>query len=190
MNDARKWDRIHGAQQSDPPRPSAVLAEFEHLLPPGGDALDVACGRGGNALLLAVRGLSTCAWDISTVALAALNKLAADAGVHIHTECRDVTTDPPEPAGRDVIVVSHFLDRPLIPHLIAALRPGGLIFYQTFVRDAVDAFGPSNPDYRLGANELLALFRPLRILAYRDEGATGDIRRGWRNEAMLIGRKE
>lgn len=187
VTDAQKWNRIHAAPQASAPRAAAVLAENQHLLPHSGAALDLACGRGGNALLLAARGLQTGAWDISPVALEKLRELAAASGIRISTVCRDVTAHPPEAAGFDVIVVSHFLDRSLAPHLIAALRPGGLIFYQTFVLDAVDAAGPANPEYRLGPNELLALFSPLRILVYREEGTAGDIHHGWRNEAMLVG---
>ncbi len=189
VTDAQKWDRIHSTPDSPPPAPAAVLFQNQHLLPPCGDALDLACGRGGNALLLAAHGLQTSAWDISSVALAALHRAASDAGYLITTDCRDVSAMPPSPASQDVIVVSHFLDRALAPHLIAALRPGGLLFYQTFVRAAVEAIGPSNPLYRLGPNELLQLFRPLRLLVYREEGTVGDIKQGWRNEALLVGQK-
>ncbi len=38
------------------------------------------------------------------------------------------------PESFDVIVVSHLLDRTLAPALVAALRPGGLLYYQTSVR--------------------------------------------------------
>ena len=187
--DALKWDRIHSTTDPASARAAAVLTQNLHLLPPTGEALDIACGRGGNALLLAAHGLRTSAWDISAVALETLRNTASGTGVYISTDCRDVTASPPAPASQDVIVVSHFLDRLLAPDLIAALRPGGLLFYQTFARDAVDTTGPTNPEYRLGPNELLALFRPLRILVYREEGAIGDVQHGWRNEAMLVGQK-
>jgi tellurite methyltransferase len=35
----------------------------------------------------------------------------------------------------DVIVVSRFLDRTLSDAIIDALKPDGLLFYQTFTRD-------------------------------------------------------
>ena len=189
VTDALKWDRIHSTTDPAPPKAAAVLIQNQHFLPTAGDALDLACGRGGNALLLAAHGLKTRAWDISDVALAALRKAAGDAGYQVTTDCRDVTASPPPPASQDVIVVSHFLDRVLAPHLIAALRPRGLLYYQTFVRAAVESTGPANPRYRLGPNELLELFRPLQILVYREEGTTGDVSQGWRNEAMLVGQK-
>ncbi len=188
-SDAQKWDRIYTDRPTATPLAATVLIQNQHLLPETGSALDLACGRGGNALLLAARGLVTHAWDISMVALEDLRQLAANAGLLINVDHRDVTKNPPTPDSLDVIIVSHFLDRALIPHLITALRPGGLLFYQTFLRAAVDASGPSNPEYRLGSNELLALFRSLQILVYREEGVIGDIQRGWRNEAMLVGRK-
>jgi SAM-dependent methyltransferase len=186
VSDAQKWDRLHAAGDGSTPRAAAVLIEFAHLLPACGEALDLACGRGGNALLLAAAGLATGAWDISAVALAQLERHAAAAGVRIATACRDVVAAPPLRESADVIAVSHFLDRSLAPHLAAALRPGGLLYYQTFVRDAVDGTGPSNPAYRLGPNELLRLFAGLKVLAYREEGTVGDVARGFRNEAMLV----
>lgn len=189
MSDTQKWDRIHDAAGAERPVAATVLSANLHLLPRTGTAVDVACGRGGNALLLAAAGLDTSAWDFSTVALARVEHHALEAGVPVRTECRDVVASPPAPESFDVIVVSHFLDRTLAPHLAAALRPGGLLYYQTFVRAAVDGGGPSNPAYRLAEGELLRLFADLQPLVYREEGLVGDVLRGWRNEAMLVARK-
>ena len=180
------WDTRHG----DPlKRPSVaqVLVENLHLLPAQGSALDLACGLGGNALALAEKGLQTTAWDLSPVAVERLQAFAAERGLtRLTAEVRDVEGDPPPAGCFDVIVVSHFLSRPLIPHLSAALRPGGLIFYQTFTRIAVSDTGPSNPEYRLGDNELLRLFDGLRVRVYREENRLGDTDLGVRDVAMLV----
>jgi hypothetical protein len=88
-----------------------------------------------------------------------------------------------------VIVVSHFLDRSLAPAIIAALRPGGLLFYQTFSRVAVTDRGPEDPAFRLAENELLELFKPLKVRIYREEGRLGDTSQGWRDIAMLVAEK-
>jgi SAM-dependent methyltransferase len=182
---AAKWDARY-RERSGTPLPARVLVDNLHLLPKGGDALDLACGLGANALLLCSRGLRTRAWDISAVAIGAL-RAAAPAGCGLIAEVRDVVRQPPAPDSLDVIVVAHFLERGLFPSLIAALRPGGLLFYQTFTRAAVDPQpGPGNPDFRLDDNELLALCAPLRLLVYREEGLVGDRSRGWRNEAMVV----
>lgn len=172
-----------------PSQAARVLVDNLHLLPAAGKALDLACGVGANALLLSSHGLDTWAWDISPVAIEKLRQSARERGLPVTAEARDVLRHPPEPLCYDVIVVAHFLERVLLPHLIAALRPAGLLFYQTFTKARVDDIGPRDSAYRLAENELLMHFSALRIIVYREEGLSGDIRRGWRNEAMLIGQK-
>ena len=171
------------------PEPCEVLAAHSHLLPTQGDALDLACGRGGNALYLAARGLSTRAWDISPVAIQSLSDVASRNGLPLMAEQRDVTADPPASGSFDIIVVSRFLDRTLAPAICAALRRGGLLFYQTFIREKTTDTGPNNPAYRLEANELLRLFKPLHLIYYHEEGNVGDTSQGFRNEAMLVAQK-
>lgn len=170
--------------------PAKVLADNLHLLPVAGQALDLACGLGANALLLARHGLTTWAWDISPVAISRLDAAARAAGLTVHSEVRAVTARPPEPGRFDVIVVSRFLERSLAPALQAALRSGGLLFYQTFSKLRLSKDGPSNPAFLLDDNELLRLFPALKVRIYRDEGQSGDITRGFRNEAMLVAQKE
>ena len=184
-----KWDRRH-RQASDSGRIAEVLEQNLHLLPEtGSDALDLACGRGANAILLAQQGMRVRAWDFSPEAIAVVERAAREAGVELIAECRDVIDQPPRPATFDIIVVSFFLERCLVSPIVQALRPAGLLFYQSFARDAVSAMGPSNPEYRLGAGELLELFRSLRPRVYRDEGRLGDPRRGCRDIAMLVAEK-
>ncbi len=186
----RKWDERHGAA-TGMPAAVPVLADHLHLLPRHGRALDLACGLGANALLLARCGLEVSAWDFSPVAVERLRAAAAGAGLAVATAVRDVVAAPPAPESFDVIVVGRFLERALAPALCAALRPDGLLFYQTFIRDKVTGVGPSNPDYLLAENELLHLFVPPLVLrVYREEGRVGDTHRGFRNEAMLVAQKK
>ncbi|MCY4211276.1 MAG: methyltransferase domain-containing protein [Gammaproteobacteria bacterium] len=187
--DQVKWDRIYTGSAAKSVGPCRVLSSHIHLLPTRGEALDLACGRGGNALFLAACGLATRAWDISGVAIQALSEQASQRRLSLITEQRDVTIDPPTPESFDVIVVSRFLDRTLAPAISAALRARGLLFYQTFIREKVTDTGPDNPAYRLAPNELLQLFPSLQVLHYHEEGAVGDTRRGFRNEAMLVAQK-
>ncbi len=182
---AGKWDARY--REAGSAVASEVLAENRHLLPAAGEALDLACGLGGNALLLARHGLRTTAWDLSPVAI---ERLASEAeGLPLRAEVRDVLAMPPAAARFDVIVVSRFLERDLCPALVAALRPGGLLFYQTFTRDKAVAGGPSNPDFLLAENELLRLFGGLCLRVYREEGRLGDVTRGLRNEALLVAQR-
>ncbi len=184
---AAKWDDRY--REGGLPGAARVLAENSHLLPASGEALDLACGLGGNALLLAQAGLRTQAWDISPVAIERLNAAASTAGLPLNAVVRDALAAPPAPLSFDVIVVSRFLARDLCPALLAALRPGGLLFYQTFSRDKAVPGGPSNPDFLLAENELLQLFTGLRLRIYREEGCIGDVQHGLRNEVLLLAQK-
>ncbi len=180
-----KWDARY--RESDRELiPARVLLENRHLLPPKCRALDLACGLGANALLLAELGLQVSAWDLSAVAIDRLKDAASARGLRIDAQVRDLQAHPPERSAFDVIVVAHFLDRALAPRIVEALRPGALLFYQTFTREAVSDCGPSNPEYRLGVNELLRLFPGLIVRVYREEGRLGDQTLGGRDVAMLV----
>ena len=183
---ARKWNLRYADADPVAARPCGALEDYAHLLPAQGRALDLASGLGGNAVFLARRGLDTAAWDVSPVAIAKLRDHAEQQGLSVHAEVRDVQSAPPNPDTFDVIVVSCFLERELAPALARALRPEGLLFYQTWTREAVDDRGPQNPAFRLAPNELLALFRDLRVIVYREEGLIGDTTRGLRSEAWLV----
>ncbi len=181
-----KWDQRHG-QAEGPAQPAQVLAENRHLLPVAGEALDLACGLGANALLLAEAGLGVTAWDLSPVAIQRLAEQARSRGLSgLRAEARDVLAAPPTPSSFDVIVCSHFLERALMPALTAALRPGGILFYQTFSQTRVTGVGPSNPAFRLADNELLRLLPGLRLRFYREEASLGDLGVGCRDLAMLV----
>jgi SAM-dependent methyltransferase len=184
----RRWNTRYRQTTGDA-KPARVITENQHLLPSAGRALDLACGLGGNARFLAEHGLDTWAWDVSEVAVTQVQRMSQQCGLSLQAEGRDVSLHPPTPNSFDVIVVSRFLDRDLAPALIEALAPDGLLFYQTFTRDALAVVGPKNPAFLLEVQELLSLFRPLRVLCYREEGQVGDMSRGLRYEAMLVGQK-
>ena len=188
-NNEEKWNAIYQSRTHDQKQATRVLIENRHLLPESGKALDLACGLGANALYLAQHKLDTCAWDISSEAISTLDKFAKDSNINLVTEVRDVSNNPPSEDTFDVIVVSHFLDRKIIPNIKNALKKNGLIFFQKFTADKTNETGPKNPDYLLGKNELLSLFKEFTILVYREEGSVGDTGQGFRNEVMLIAQK-
>lgn len=183
-----KWDRIYAAcnQAADA---SEVLSIHSHLLPPQGKALDLACGLGGNALLLAEHGLTVDAWDISPVALSRLQMQAEQSRLQIALRKVDIRPGELPQNQYDVIVISRFLDRSLCNAIMAALKTEGLLFYQTFTRTKLDRQGPGNPAYLLDCNELLQLFSPLNLVFYQEYARIGDLRQGNRNEACYIGQK-
>lgn len=182
---ARKWNQRY-TESTDAGTPAAVLLHCAHLLPARGEALDLACGLGANARFLAQRGLHCTGWDISQVALDQLARWRGDDGAQVYTQLRDVEAEPPAPASFDVIVVSDFLHRPLCNALSAALRPGGLLFYQTWCADKCVTAGPSNPDFLLQTNELPSLFTGLEIRFYQHFSRAGDLTLGDRDRACLV----
>jgi len=188
MSIRSKWNERYRAATGDR-EASRVLRENLHLLPEIGNALDLACGLGGNAILLAEQGLNVDAWDFADVPIAALQTMASDRHLSINAKVRDVVADPPEQESFEVIVVSYFLDRDIVPALIRALKPEGLIYYQTFTRQHVSDRGPKCDEFRLADQELLHLFSALQVLFYREEGMVGNVQKGFRDEAMIIGMK-
>ncbi len=157
---------LHGAD-----RPAEFLAAQLFRLPKG-RALDLAAGRGRNALWLAAGGWAVEAFDRDEDALAALADAAKARHLADLTVRRvDLETDPVLPAARyDVIVACFYLQRTLFPAIIKALKPGGMLLYETFLIDNhVRYQHPRRKEFCLGHNELLQLVSPLRVLHY-DEG--------------------
>jgi SAM-dependent methyltransferase len=148
-------------------QPSAWVARFASLIPPG-EALDLACGSGRHARLLAARGLQVTALDRDAGALAAASGQGVDTVVH---DLEAPGSRWPFAPGRfQGIVVTNYLHRPLFGAIVASLAPDGILIYETFAQGN-EVFGkPSNPDFLLAPGELLdvAMRAGLRVLAYED----------------------
>ena len=166
-------------------QPNQWLVANAGLLPVCGAALDVASGRGRNALWLAARGLAVHAIDRDATALASLRESAVRTHLAVDTESVDLETDtsPLDVSRYDLIVVVHYLHRPLFPHLVAALRPGGVLVYETFTSAQARRGKPTNPAFLLQPGELISLASGLTLLATR-EGTFEN-----RDVASLVARK-
>ncbi len=184
-----KWN-CHFSQIAEHfPQPAEVLADNTNLLPLKGKALDLASGLGGNALLLAKLGFDTTAIDISDVALTKLMNNAVKHRLKIDSKAINVITNPIPATFYDVICISHFLERTICHNIKEALKPQGLLFYQTWTEEKVDKTGPSNPEFLLKPNELLSLFSDLRVIYYREEGFNAKPDSAYRNKALLVAQK-
>ncbi|HTY04327.1 MAG TPA: methyltransferase domain-containing protein [Rhodocyclaceae bacterium] len=134
--------------------PSAWVSRFAPLIPAGGDVLDLACGGGRHARLLAALGYRVEAVDRDEQLLAGLSGVDG-----VTTRVADLEGGPWPYFGRafDGIVVTNFLWRPLLPQLFACLGEGGVLIYETFMAGN-ERFGkPSHPEYLLRQGELLDL---------------------------------
>jgi len=184
-----KWNHIYSQPDQASYKAVEVLTENDFLLPTTGIALDLASGLGANAIFLAEHGLAVTAWDISLVAIEKLTTYAARQGLNINACQQKIVANSFTECSFDVIVVSRFLDRTLSDAIIGALKPDGLLFYQTFTREKISQKPPNNPDYLLDCSELLELFSPLRVIFYRENALIGEQQRGLRNEAQFVGQK-
>ena len=158
--------------------PEPWLTDNQDLLPGSGQALDVACGRGRHALWLAAKGLVTVAIDRDPDAVRFIDDEARRRGVPVTAAVVDLERadagglegSPLRSRGAfDIIVVIHYLHRPLFPALRAALRPGGVLVYETFTKAQAARGRPTNPAFLLDSGELAALVAPLEILRAREE---------------------
>jgi SAM-dependent methyltransferase len=139
-------------------------------LPAKGESLDLACGSGRNALWLAEQGFRTMAVDRNADAIRSLAEEASRRGLSIRTEAADLEIGQPflQPGSFDLIVVVHYLHRPLFPSIVGALRRGGVLVYETFTRAQAARGKPTNPAFLLEPGELISLVRSLNILAARE----------------------
>jgi len=149
----------------DPAIPASPwVKRFAGLVPEGQSVLDVACGHGRHARFFRARGYRVVAVDVD---VSGLQDLAGDAGVEIVRS--DLEREPWPFEGRDFggVVVTNYLYRPLLPKLIAAVAPGGVLIYETFSRGNELVGRPRNPDFLLAPGELRRVLAPdLQVVAY------------------------
>ena len=155
--------------------PSPWLIDNGDLLPRGGKkVLDVACGRGRHALLLASAGFEVHAIDRNPDAIAFVRATAERLRLSLTADVVDLEGDAPPDlpaAAYDAVFVFNYLHRPLMPALRAALKPGGRMFYETFTARQGERGHPKNPAFLLKDGELAELVAPLTVLRSRE----GDI---------------
>ena len=166
-----KWNQRWQEKSSSPEwHPDDWLQRTLPYLPDGGTALDLACGIGRNALCLAKRGYQVTAVDFSEVALDQLRKEVRPSDLHIDLIQADLeAADFPFPPGHfDLALQFYYLYRPLLPSLLEAVRPGGLVIIRTFSRAGEDRFGAVNKEISLAPGELLQLFTGWDILLYEE----------------------
>lgn len=165
------WDeRFRSGEYPSDVEPSPVLRGYVEERT-GGRALDVACGTGRNAVFLASQGYAVDAIDQSVEGLRITRRNAEDRGVGerlavIQADARQFEY----PKNRyDIVTVSFFRTLDRLGDLKAALKPGGLLFYQHHLRsDPPAERGPSTERYRFRSNELLRACLDLTVLYYEE----------------------
>lgn len=153
--------------------PSPWVQRFVPLIAAGGNVLDLACGSGRHARLLASCGYTIEAVDRNEALLETLREVPG-----ITTRCADLEGGPwPYNGYRFAgIVVTNYLWRPLMPQLMATLDKGGVLIYETFMLGN-ERFGkPENPAFLLRQDELRHVIRGhLELIAF-EQGEVSDPR--------------
>ncbi|WP_181773735.1 class I SAM-dependent methyltransferase [Amycolatopsis pittospori] len=123
------WDELYERRAAGSPRVNPRLAEIAGPLTPG-DALDLGCGAGGDALWLAVHGWTVTAVDISGAAVRSLQRRAESLGAPITALRVDLAGDFPD--GTFDLVSAQYLHTPFAldrAHVLRtaakAVAPGG-----------------------------------------------------------------
>lgn len=188
-SDQNRWDqRFMEKGFALGKEPNPFLKKNIRFLPKG-KALDIATGEGKNAVFLAKHGFDVDAVDISQVGLRKAKRLANEIGVKINTILIDLNRYKIKKEKYDLITNFYFLKRGLIPEIKKGLKKGGIVIFETYIPEqrGLGTGGPKNFKYFLKHNELLNLFKDLRILFYRE----GIFREGGRKKAIasLIAKK-
>ncbi len=181
-----QWDAKHSlAAKEAAEGPAGILCELWPLLPAGA-ALDLACGRGRNALFLAEHGRHVTAVDWSASALEILEEHAKARKIPVRRITRMDETKRRARAGIDllyanletielpanryaVILCVRYLQRSLFSQISRALRPGGMLLFETYTEAQLDfSGGPRDPEHLLHNGELRKAFPELDMIFYRE----------------------
>jgi len=192
MNDSERfWDARYRTEEAVPERgPADFLVEHRHLLPAAGRALDVAMGTGRNALYLASLGYEVTGIDVSGVAVERCREEAAARGLRVEAAQADLESYQLARESYDVVIDFYYLQRDLAPALAAALRPGGVLVFESFTTEQRRfGWGPQQDDFLLRPGELRTLFAGLEELVYREGLVESQSGRGTKAVAGLVARK-
>lgn len=165
--DRHRWDVRY--REEDTPirahngwlaRQSALLGSLQAVRSQP-QALDIACGAGGNLLWLAQRGWRVTGVDVSPAALALARGQLTTAGVLDRSTLIEADLDNwrPQAASCDLLTCFYFLDRRLWPSLRDAVRPQGLICLSTYHAGRLIERPHTDPTHLLERGELAALVR-------------------------------
>ena len=162
--DREKWDRRYVAgAYADRRHPSAILAKWLPGLS-AGDALDIACGAGRNALHMARAGFRVDAVDVSAEALARAAASAAELGLEVNWVQCDLDAGLPLAGPYDLIVMIRYVNEPLLRALPALLKPGGTLIVEEHLSTEEAVIGPSDPRFRVTPGTLPAAVPDLEVL--------------------------
>ncbi|MCD2106210.1 MULTISPECIES: class I SAM-dependent methyltransferase [Rhodococcus] len=171
--DAAAWDKKYEESElvwGAPP--NELLVEYATALPHG-QALDLACGEGRNALWLATRGWEVTGVDYSAVAIEKARTIAARSPRSVldrlDYRCGDVTVADYAPGNGQAydLTLLLYLHLPapqrtlVVNRAINSLKPDGILMILGHDRSNIDygVGGPQDPEILYTPEELMQEFR-------------------------------
>lgn len=144
--------------------PSAWVRRFVRGAGHGGKVLDVACGSGRHLRLGLELGFRMVGIDRDISAARVLGSPRLEL---IEADLEDGNPFPLAGRQFDGVVVTNYLWRPILPDIVTAVAPSGVLIYETFGVGNERYGRPSNPAFLLRPGELLAAVQPnLRVVAF------------------------
>jgi tellurite methyltransferase len=162
MNTRIKWNTKHNERINllKEPAPNPRLKKLSAPLK-GGNALDLACGLGGNSLFLARMNYQVQAIDISDVAINYIQEQATKDNLKIHPRVCDLTDLNNlkwQNSSFNLVVITNYLDRTLFPIVKNIIKENGYFFMETFYQSPLNENQGVSNQYMLQPKELLAEF--------------------------------
>jgi tellurite methyltransferase len=160
-----RWDARYRSGETGGSDPSDLVMRAAAIAGQG-DALDIACGTGRNAIWLASQGWRVAAVDGSAEAIRILLQRAAGGNATVDARVVDLEREllPFPPASFDMICNVFYLQRSLFPVIRQLLRPAGLFVAAIHMIDDSPGARPMNPDFLLQPGELESAFGDWEII--------------------------
>lgn len=176
-----RWEKRYREKATSPISDPSLFLKRHFSQLPLGRALDVACGDGRNTLYLARQGYAVDAVDIAFGGLIRAKREAQRLGLFVRFLQADLDSILLPVNRYDVVVNVRYLDRQILPILKKTVRGGGMVVFETFLREQAALGHPRNPAFLLDRGELRRLFDDFHVLVY-EEG----LFRTERDEAFLV----
>jgi len=173
--DRIKWNEKHATKKGFH-RPDSFLQKHFFMLKKG-KALDIACGLGRNAFLLAENGFETIAVDYSDIGLMMLKKQAENSNLFI----KNIVIDLDQPdlllseAPFDTIICVNFKPKPDLLKIIPQLLTNNGTFLLSSFNEIQSGLTPFPAEKALQQDEFLNYWPALKTIIYeRFSDETGE----------------
>lgn len=163
--DIVRWNQKYAAgDHYVEPQGEAELVANRQYLDGRGCALELACGKGANALYLASIGYRVVAIDGALEGLKICDSSARERHLPVFPLAADLDSVQLPSLRFNLVSVVRYLNRALYKTIEDSIAPGGILFFKTFNRQHLKRHPGFNPQYVLEDNELIDAFSTLEVV--------------------------